>query len=214
MTDNEREQILKMIADGKVSPEEGLKLMQVLDADMPEDAVPPAAEKTASPADEPHREASGMDYDPRIVQIKSMVRRFWQVPLWIGLGILLLSALGMYALVAAGNMNFWFFCLIAPLLLGVLMIALASGSRQARWLFVDVHQKPGDRPKRIFLGFPLPLKLTAWFLRTFGGKIDDLKKTNVDEIIQVLETGFTGDEPLIVNVDEGDDGDRVKVYIG
>lgn len=214
MTDNEREQILKMIADGKISPEEGLKLMHVLDADTPEDAVPPAAEKTVSAEDEPRREASGMDYDPRINQIKSMVHRFWQVPLWIGLGILLLSALGMYALVAAGNMNFWFFCLIAPLLLGVLMIALASGSRTARWLFVDVHQKPGERPKHIFLGFPIPLKLTAWFLRTFGGKIDDLKKTNVDEIIQVLETGFTGDEPLIVNVDEGDDGERVKVYIG
>jgi hypothetical protein len=36
----------------------------------------------------------------------------------------------------------------------------------------------------------------------------------VDDIIQVVETGFTGEEPLIVNVDEGEDGERVQVYIG
>jgi hypothetical protein len=40
MTDSEREQILKMIEDGKISPEDGLKLMQVLDQDAPEDGNP------------------------------------------------------------------------------------------------------------------------------------------------------------------------------
>ena len=70
------------------------------------------------------------------------------------------------------------------------------------------------RPARILLGFPLPLKLTAWFLRTFGPMIPDLQKTNVDEVIQVIETGFAGKEPLIVNVDEGADGERAQVYIG
>ena len=31
MTDQERNQVLKMIEEGKISPEEGLHLMQVLD---------------------------------------------------------------------------------------------------------------------------------------------------------------------------------------
>jgi hypothetical protein len=213
MTDKEREQILKMIEEGKISPEEGLKLMQVLDQESPEDETP-ASEAAASAGSEPHAETSGMEADPRIARIKSIARRFWQVPLWIGVGVIVLSAAGMYGLIQAGHMNFWFFCLIAPLLLGVLVIVAAVGSRKARWIFVDVQQKPGEKPQRIFLGFPLPLKLTAWFLRTFGHKIDDLKHTNVDEVIQVIETGFSSDEPLIVNVDEGDDGERVKVYIG
>jgi len=60
----------------------------------------------------------------------------------------------------------------------------------------------------------LPLKLAAWFLRTFGDKIPDLKKTNVDEIIQVVEAGFTGSEPLIVNAEDGDGGELVRVYVG
>ncbi len=77
----------------------------------------------------------------------------------------------MYAVMRGPGMNFWFYFLLLPLLLGVLLTALAVGSRQARWIFVDVHQKPGERPERIFLGFPLPLKLTAWFLRIFGPMI-------------------------------------------
>lgn len=214
MTDKEREQILKMIEDGKISPEEGLKLMQVLEQDAPEDETPVldvAAETGSAP---PPREPSGMDTDPRITRIKSLARRLWQIPLWIGVVVIVLSAAGMYGLMQAGHMNFWFYCLIAPLLLGLLVLVAAVGSRQARWIFVDVQQKPGEKPQRIFLGFPLPLKLTAWFLRTFGHKINDLKKTSVDEVIQVIETGLSGDEPLIVNVDEGEDGERVKVYIG
>jgi hypothetical protein len=220
MTDNEREQVLKMIADGKISPEEGLKLMHVLDQDSPEDAdPPPPLEPQVDPSSgEQHREPSGMDMDPRISRIKSIASRFWQVPLWIGIGILFLSAAGMYGLIQAGHMNFWFYCLIMPLLLGVLIIAVAAGSHHARWIFVDVQQKPGQRPQRIFLGFPLPLKFTAWFLRTFKDIIPGLKKglgdTPVDEIIDILDGSLTKEEPIVVNVDEGEEGERVRVYIG
>jgi len=214
MTDQEREQILKMIEDGKISPEEGLKLMQVLEQSAAEQAKPTLKVETAEGA-ESRPETSGMAIDPRIAHIKSTAQRLWQIPLWIGVVIVVLSALGMYSQVQGGSMNFWFYCLTLPLLLlGVIVIAAAVGSRKARWLFVDVHQKSGDHPQRIFLGFPLPLKPAAWFLRTFGAKIDNLKKTNVDEVIQIIETGFTGDEPLVVNVDEGEDGEKVKVYIG
>ncbi len=222
MTDQEREQVLKMIENGKITPEDGLKLMRTLDQSPIEDEVKadsaesgtrsaPDAEAGENAA---RNEKSSFGTDPRIERVKSTVRRLWQIPLWIGVLITILSAWGMYALVQAAHLNFWFYCLVAPLLMGVLVIVAAVGSRKARWLFVDVHQKPGEKPGRIFLGFPLPLKLAAWFLRTFGHHIPDLKKTNVDEVIQVVEAGFTGEEPLVVNVDEGDDGERVQVYIG
>jgi hypothetical protein len=224
MTDQEREQVLKMIESGKISPEDGLKLMRTLDQSPAEDEVPDLKslssmgsgteareEKTGASA---KSDKSSFENDPRIARIKSTVRRLWQIPLWIGIIITVLSAWGMYALVRAANLNFWFYFLSIPLLLGVLLMVAAVGSRKARWLFVDVHQKAGEKPARIFLGFPLPLKLTAWFLRTFGRYIPDLGKTNVDEVIQIIETGFTGEEPLVVNVDEGDDGERVQVYIG
>jgi hypothetical protein len=224
MTDQEREQVLKMIENGKISPEDGLKLMQTLDQTPVDDEVPAGPTETGARSEpeaaakkngaEAQAEKSSFETDPRIDQIKSTVRRLWQIPLWIGVLITILSAWGMYTLAHAAKLNFWFFCLTALLLLGVLVIVAAIGSRKARWIFVDVHQKPGEKPARIFLGFPLPLKLAAWFLRTFGRYITDLEKTNVDEVIQVVEAGFTGKEPLVVNVDEGDDGERVQVYIG
>ena len=224
MTDQEREQVLKMIASGKISAEEGLKLMRTLDQSRAEDEMPvgikaigagsnPEVEEEKTASEDPAAHSS-FENDPRIARVKATVQRLWQIPLWIGVFITVLSAWGMYMLVRAANLNFWFYFLSLPLLLGVLIMVAAVGSRRARWLFVDVHQKPGERPARIFLGFPLPLKLAAWFLRTFGRYIPDLGKTNVDEVIEVIETGFTGKEPLVVNVDEGEDGERVQVYIG
>ncbi|MGZ6346120.1 MAG: SHOCT-like domain-containing protein [Anaerolineales bacterium] len=224
MTDQEREQVLKMIESGKITAEDGLKLMHTLDQNPAEEELPTIklVTGTGGGTDSGEEKArtntqagkSSFETDPRIEKVKSAVRRLWQIPLWIGIFITILSAWGMYMLVRVANINFWFYFLSIPLLLGVLLIAAAVGSRKARWLFVDVHQKPGDKPARIFLGFPLPLKLAAGFLRIFGRYIPDLRKTNVDEVIQVLETGFTGDSPLVVNVDEGENGERVQVYIG
>jgi hypothetical protein len=211
MTDQERNQILKMIEDGKITPEEGLKLMQTLDQ-IPDDQPAAEAQAQAQP------ETSGLESDPRIARVKTTAQRLWQVPLWIGIAVLIGSALGMYAILQGPGMNFWFYCLTLPLLLGVLLMAIAVGSRKARWLFVDVRQKRGERPGRIFLGFPLPLKFTAWFLRTFKHTAPDFDKNvddgKLDQIMSVIETGLNGDEPLIVNVDEGDEGERVQVYIG
>jgi hypothetical protein len=219
MTDPERNQVLKMIADGRITPEEALKLMQALDQSEPAGQLslaspsPSAPENEATPA-ETSASQPGLEADPRIEQVKSTVRRLWQIPLWIGIAIIVLSAWGMYAVMQAAGLNFWFYFLLLPLLLGVLLTVMAVGSRQARWLFVDVKQKPGQRPQRIFLGFPLPLKFTAWLLRTFGPLIPNLQKTNIDEVTQLIETGLSGNEPLVVNVDDDGDGERVRVYIG
>ena len=216
MTDDERNHVLKMIADGKITPEQGLRLMQALDQENTPDipAFVPAAPAGEIPGSAPQSGKLELETDPRIERLKSTVQRLWQIPLWIGIAIIIISALGMYAVMRSSGMTFWFYFLLLPMLLGVLVTALAVGSRQARWIFVDVHQKPGEHPQHIFLGFPLPLKLTAWFLRTFGSMIPGLRRTNVDEVIQVIETGFAGNEPLVVNVDDAGQGEQVRVYIG
>jgi hypothetical protein len=213
MTDQERNQVLKMIEDGKISPEEGLQLMQALEQSPADEELLASQTKTAAPeAEATPRQVFGND--PAIARVKSAVQRFWQIPLGIGIGTTILSAVGMYFIMRGPGLNFWFYFMILPLLIGVAVAALAAGSRTARWIFVDVHQGPGAKPERIFLGFPIPLKLAAWFLRTFGNMIPDLKKTNVDEVIEVIETGFKGEEPLIVNVDRAEGGESVQVYLG
>ena len=224
MTDKERNQVLKMIESGKITPEEGLHLMEALDQSPAEEAeiaealgtgTEPGEESEAETDSRPARSAeSSFETDPRISRVKSTARRLWQIPMWAGIIITVASAAGMYAILHGPGMIFWFYFLALPLFLGVAIMAAAVGSRKARWIFVNVQQKPGEKPAHIFLGFPLPLRLAAWFLHNFGSRIPDLKKTNVDDIIEVMEAGFKGDSPLIVHVDEGDDGERVQVYIG
>lgn len=214
MTDQERNQVLKMIDEGKITPEQGLQLMQALEQYGP-DGEPTPTPVIAPVAEESQNSSSTQapEHDPHIERHKATARRLWQIPLWVGIFITVLSALEMYATMRGPDVDFWFFMLL-PLLLGVALTALAAGNRAGRWIYVDVHQQPGENPQHIFLGFPLPLKLSAWILRTFGPMIPDLQRTNVDEIIQVIESGFNGKEPLIVHVDEGNGGDRVQVYLG
>ena len=222
MTDKERNQVLKMIECGMITPEEGLHLMETLDQSPAEDegvaepieTGPGSRTKLGSEIDfsKSHTEESSFETDPRISRVKSTARRLWQIPLWIGVVITVASATGMYAILHGPGMNFWFFFLALPLLLGVAIVAAAVGSRKAHWIFVNVQQKPGEKPAHIFLGFPLPLKLAAWFLGRFGNRIPDLKKTNLDDAIKVMETGFKGDSPLIVHVDD-EDGEHVQIYI-
>ncbi len=219
MTDQERAQVLKMIEDGKITPEEGLRLMQTLEQNPVEDepafmkavaAVEPGPSSAETSSEQPEARP-----DPSIQQVAEKGRRLWFIPFAAGIIIILLGGLLLYWNIHPTGTSAWAYCLGLPvLLLGVLITALGAASQNARWLFVHVRQKPGEHPQRILLGFPLPLGLTAWFLRTFGRYIPSLEKTAVDEMIMALEKTTSSKAPLVVNVDEGDDGEKVQVYIG
>jgi hypothetical protein len=133
--------------------------------------------------------------------------------MWVGIGILLIGALLMYWAWSASGFGFWFACTWFPFLLGVAIMALAWSSRTARWLHVRVHQKPGEKPEKISISRPIPLRLTAWFLRMFGNKIPHMEGTSLDEIILALDA-TSPEAPFYVEVNEGEDGERVEVYIG
>ncbi|HEX9840080.1 MAG TPA: hypothetical protein VGA72_12065 [Anaerolineales bacterium] len=209
MSSEERKKILQMVEEGKISAQEAASLMRALD----EDAHPVQAE-----IDILHTEAaSGFEGSeaPEFEEVKSRARRFAMIPLWIGVFVAVMSAWGIYSIQQSAGVNFWFFCLMVPLLLGVLLIALGAGGQGSKWLYVNVDRRQAhDWPQNITLGFPLPLGLTAWFLRNFGHNIRGMGKTNVDEIIQVLDATGKSGAPFIVNVHDDEDGEHVQVYIG
>jgi len=228
MSSEERQQILKMVEDGKTSADEAMKLMKALDESSVEMEIieaPSSVLGTGAPASKPalsEVEASGPQAEsdstkpnaPEFEEVARRARRLWQIPLWIGVTITVLSSYWMYTLVNASNYGFWFYFAWLPLLLGILMIALFASSRTSRWLYVNVEQAEGEWPRAITLGFPIPLGLANWFLRNFGHHIEGLRQTNVDEIIEIMSKGISTKEPLIVNVDEAEHGERVQVYIG
>jgi hypothetical protein len=209
MSSEERRKILQMVEEGKISAEEAAHLMRALEADAAGAEIEfveqePTASFTTS-------ETSAPEFE----EVKQRARRFAAIPLWTGILIAVLSAWGMYGIQQNAGMNFWFYCLLFPLFLGVLLIALGAGGQSSRWLYVNVDRRfAHDGPRNITLGFPLPLGLTSWFLRTFGHNIHGMRNTNVDDIIQILDATRKTGVPFIVNVNDDEDGERVQVYIG
>ena len=206
MSSEERKKILQMVADGKINAEEAATLMRALDDSAEEqiqviEAGPSfGSEKTDAP-----------EFD----QVRRRAMRFSGAFLSIGVIFTVLSAWAMFGIQKNNGLNFWFFCMTMPLFFGILLTMLGAGSRTSRWMYVNVdrsHQT--EFPRNITIAFPLPLGLVAWFLKNFGGSISGLKKTNVDEIIQAIALAKNISEPLIVNVDDGDDGEKVQVFIG
>jgi len=207
MSSEERKKILQMVEEGKISADQAASLMRALDADSV-----PAEMKLIQTESGPGFEGSDA---PEFEEVKSRARRFAMIPLWIGVFVAVLSAWGIYTVQQNSGLNFWFFCLLFPLFLGVLLIALGAGGQGSKWLYVNVDRREAhDWPQNITLGIPLPLGLTAWFLRNFGHNLRGMGKTNVDEIIQVLDATGKSGAPLIVNVNDDEDGEHVQVYIG
>jgi len=205
MTDNERQQVLKMVEDGKISAEEGLKLMQALDEDsaaQEEDIV-----QTISGGQSETGANSGPEFDRKI----NRFRRLWMIPLWIGVVVTVASAYWMYASVQSSGLGFWFYCSWLPFLLGVAAIALGFDSRTSRWIYVDVRQRPGEHPHRILISFPL--SPVSWLVSLFGAYIPAEQKGVVDDVMRAVFKSTESEEPLFVEVND-EDGEHVQVYIG
>ena len=243
-SDAERLKILDMVEKGQISAEDAVQLLQAIGEDdeaVPEkdfltggsqdlasggsDVLEPSLKQDRILPDEEsvfegQSEASEFVSEPEILTPNKAFdpsalkwRGFWWIPMWVGVGITIASALLMYGSWNSSGFGFWFACAWFPLALGVMVMALAWASRTARWLHVRVHQKAGQKPERIAISLPIPLRLTAWFLRVFGKNIPGMGETSLDEVIMALDS-TSPDAPFYVEVNEGDDGERVEVYIG
>ena len=211
MSSEERKKILQMVEAGKISANEAATLMRAIDT-----GTDPVEEEI-----EVIQTVAGQNFEsteaPEFEEIKARARRFALIPLWIGVFITVVSSWIIYSIQQNGGTSFWFYCMVLPLMFGILLITLGAGGRSSRWLYVDVDRrnaKAGDGPRRITLGFPLPLGFIAWFFRTFGSNIQGMSGSRVEGIIQMMNATKDSDEPFIVNVDNGANGEHVRVFIG
>jgi hypothetical protein len=224
MNEAERLQILEMIEKGIITASEGVKLLNSLPSEAGEGETPPVGEFMdkaepfeALPEPEVIQEPARPDRKPSVTPPEYKVetnkwRRWWWIPLSIGIGITVVSGLLMTLAYSYSNF-FWFGCLWVPLLFGVLVISLAAASRTTPWLHVRVHQEQGEWPQTIAISLPIPIRFTAWLLRIFKTHIDGREYKNLDEVILALEK-TSPDQPFYVKVDEGESGEKVEVYIG
>jgi hypothetical protein len=227
MTDkNERIQILEMIESGVITAAEGARLLQALDADdRLEESLEgefQSAESSGMPGtyadsgEESFGSASGdvieNEFEPNFEKWKS----YWVIPLWVGVGITIIGSLLMLWAYQSTGFSFWFGCTWLPFFIGVALIAIAWGSRSARWLHLRVKQEPGEWPQTIAFSFPLPLNFAAWFMRTFGQFIPKVNEIGIDfdQVIESFKNSTTPETPFYVEVDEGENGETVQIYIG
>lgn len=209
-TSPERSQILEMIENNTISAEEGLQLLQALETSRFEQEISiPGSEPVPEDEETPIFKEALPDPEDLLKW-----KRWWIIPLLIGMAIILLGGGLMYAAWNAHRFGVLFLLTWIPFLLGTALVALAWGSRHSPWIHIRIQQKPGERPRKIAFSFPIPLRVSAWALRTFGHWIPNLDATGLDEVLIALKDSANENTPLVINVDEGEHGEKVKVIIG
>lgn len=229
MTEDERRVILKMIQSGKISAEEGLQLLQALGPKRDEDQPDEISNQSPTNSSEtmlsselgstPARISADPEPDPEINKVEVIPeeaqkwRRFWSVPLWIGVGFIVVGAFLMYYSQQSAGIGLWFLCAWVPFLLGLAFVVIAWQSRNSAWLHLRIKQPPGEWPQTIALSLPLPLGITAWFIRTFRPFIPHMDDIALDEVLLALQDTTSKESPFYIQVDD-EDGEHVEIYIG
>jgi hypothetical protein len=212
-TNNEHLKILEMIKQGTITAQEGLKLIEALgetEDNLGQEYL--LAKARLEGGTDPE---VGDEFDPQpALEDLEKWKKWWIIPFWIGVGITVLGGALMYWAWFAKGISLGFILAWIPFLIGIGVLVLGWNSRTGPWLHLRIQQKPGEKPRRIFISLPLPIRFFAWSLQTFGNLIPGLNATGVDEIILALGESSRAETPLFIDVNEGDQGEQVKIYIG
>ncbi len=152
---------------------------------------------------------AGTDGDPETsIPETPSASRSWLIPLGIGIA-------GTAAGLGLSQLGGWWWVCAGPLLvISLILVIVAAGTSRSPWVHVRVRSGAEGGYRRINLQLPLPLRLTAWGLRMFGGNIPGLDRTAVDELIMSLEEDISPESPIHIEIQDGEDGEHVEVFMG
>ncbi len=230
ITSEERQTVLKMIADGKITPEEGAQLLAALRGEpLPSGELPPGDEMppeqsaqadSASQASQPEPDQPEQAYVPEQdvidpappIDVKLPdTRHWWQIPFWIGAALLLAGAFMMAGMLQSGAVCLLLLCAFPTLVVGLLLIIAAWLARNGPWVHIRVkHNPPGGRD----MNFSVPLDLGVVAVRVAEPFVPQMRNTGVDDVIVSLKNNVQKDQPLIIDVNDDNDGEHVQVIVG
>jgi hypothetical protein len=223
MNDQQRSDVLEMIDRGELSAAEGLAILGA----MQRESAVQGAEAASAPipladaaASEP---APAMPFAEDVLppraptpKIPRSFRYAWVALTAAGVALALLFSAIFIGLWTTG----WFgaflsvLCLSPLTLLGVILATVGLLSARAPWAHVRVDTGEDRWPRRIHLSVPLPLRPVGWLVRAFGRFIPALQRTVVDDVLSALSQADFKREPIVVDVHEGENGERVQIVVG
>ncbi len=228
MTEQKRADVLDMIDRGELSAEEGLRILDAMkrEVDGPAPALPGAAPVGpdmlfAVAAEAPGVSATEAEPDilpprPPAPTVPSRFRYAWLVLAGSGLVVAAGFGLAFSGLWSAG----WFGALMAVLcvspfaLLGLGLALVGVLSARAPWAHVRVDTGQKEWPRKINISVPLPLRPVGWMVRVFGRFTPALARTAVDDVLEALSAADFRNEPVVIDVHEGEGGERIQVVVG
>lgn len=206
MADEAERKILDMVDQGTISAEEGLRLINAMDGKNKAEKVEAVEGEVVSAGEAPPQ------ISPEERRRMERLKRWWVLPFGIGLLITTLGAIWMYTSYGASGFGWGFWLAWFPFIFGIFVVAISFQTSRSVWLHVRIKQSPGETPARIAISLPVPVGLTRWFLRNFGGRIPGLRDQPYEEYGDILNN-LSPEEPFYVHVQE-EDGEEVEVFIG
>lgn len=214
-----RMRILEMLEEGRLDADEALGLLGALrgKTDIPTNTAgeEPVVEVEDHPekSDEEEEAATESIEPDAVITPQWDLRRWsgwWHIPLWTGVGILLLGAMLMYLTLTSRGVGLWFFFSLLPFFFGLALVVIAWQIRSAPWLHVRIEQTRKEPPQTMLFGFPLPTGAAGWMLRIFGNRMGGQADA---PMIRNLISNVSPENPLFLHVEDEEDGERVEIYI-
>ena len=217
--DEKRAEVLKKLEEGSIDVEEAIRRLS-------EGGEESSQERALQPVDVLSQLEEGtIDVEQAIQRLSSEGERapsaasetrhvprrwraWWLIPFSIGIG---LTIAGVGVATVGG---WWWLCAGPLLLLGIPLFTLAAATSSSPWVHVRVDTGQDRWPRRIAISLPIPIRLTAWILRSFGHRMGGFEETGIDELLIALDEGLLSDSPIFVEVYEGERGEKVEVYLG
>ncbi len=220
-TREERQQVLRMVADGKITAEEGSRLLAALSGGvLPEAtasaAAPEQSQEIPQPQPEPQPEAHTPEQEvvppPPPIDTKTPdTRHWWQVPFWIGAALLVAGAFTLAGTLSSGAVCLVLLCGLPMLLAGILAVIVAWFARNGPWVHIRVKN---DRPGEHNVNISVPLDLGVVAVRMAEPFVPQMRNTGVDDVILSMKDNVKKDQPLIIDVHDDEDGEHVQVVVG
>jgi hypothetical protein len=199
------QRILQMLEDGIISAEEANNLLTALGPGERAELVGGDPVVVRDPA------SDGPKGPPPDLK---RFRRLWGIPVFIAVGSLILSGLGLVLMYLSARdvAALGFLCVWSIFLLALATTALFLVARRAPWLYVHIEEHEGTR---INFAIPVPWGLIGWMVRVSRPFVPAEQMVHLETAAAIAMTmrDNPNADPIIVDVDD-EDGDKVQVYIG